>query len=124
MSLRLDGQVESSGGRLVNTFEGIPDVPLSSFNLHINGGDGGLLQNTANLCEDTGALDGTFTAYNDKIAQATAPLELARRQLPAEGQEAEDVAGAVRARIGQARDDPEGPARIETPPRACSGACG
>ena len=76
VSLRLDGQVESRDGRIVNTFEGIPDVPLSSFTLHINGGDGGLLQNTADLCKGAGALDGTFTAYNDKVATASAPLEL------------------------------------------------
>ena len=74
VNLRLDGQVSIVNGSLVNTFDGVPELPLSSFRLTLKGGQGGLLQNSADLCDGTGKLEGAFTGYNGKTATASAPL--------------------------------------------------
>ena len=51
--------------RLVNTFDNLPEVTLSRFVLAIDGGEGGLLQNTRDLCDGgLGTADGTFTGHN------------------------------------------------------------
>jgi hypothetical protein len=50
LSLTLTGKTAlSSSGRVVNSFEGIPDVPLSRFELTINGGAKGILLNVSKL---------------------------------------------------------------------------
>jgi hypothetical protein len=46
----LVGRVDSVNGRLRNTFEGVPDVPVSKFSLDLLGGRKGLLQNGVTLC--------------------------------------------------------------------------
>jgi hypothetical protein len=78
VNLRLDGIISTSadGTRLINTFDGIPDVPLSSFALKINGGPSGLIQNRADLCDGAGSLEGQFTGHNEKTATVNAPLQL------------------------------------------------
>lgn len=76
VSIRLDGQITVDNGRLVNTFDNVPEVPLSSFSLQLKGGQGGLLQNSADLCSGTGSLEATFTGWSGKTATASAPLEL------------------------------------------------
>ncbi len=67
--IKFDGAISfnATNTRLVNTFNDLPEVTLSSFILAIQGGDGGLLQNTQNLCKKPlGNIDSTFTGYNDK----------------------------------------------------------
>ncbi len=52
-------------GRVVNTFEGIPDVPLSRFALTIDGGEDGILLNTRRLrCGERLAGDAAFTGHS------------------------------------------------------------
>src|SRR5207244_7109044 len=41
VSLRLDAQNQIQHVQIVNTFDGVPDVPLTSFELKINGGANG-----------------------------------------------------------------------------------
>jgi hypothetical protein len=75
ITLRLDGTIDLAGGtRLVNLFSSVPDVPLTSFTLHINGGPGGLLRNTKDLCDGAGTVDGDFTAHSTKTAKASSAL--------------------------------------------------
>ena len=77
ISLDLVGTIDISGGnRIVNLFSNIPDVTLSSFTLHVNGGPTGLLRNVADLCDDARVADAEFTAYSGKVATASAPLTL------------------------------------------------
>jgi hypothetical protein len=62
-----------SDGRLLNTFDGIYDVPLSRFVLTINGGPTALLTAGTDLCAaGTTTLDGTFVAHSGKQATASA----------------------------------------------------
>ena len=73
-NVRLDGNVTLVNGALVNTFDNIAELPLTSFRLTLNGGQGGLLQNSQDLCTGVGSLSGTFTGYNGATVPATAPL--------------------------------------------------
>jgi hypothetical protein len=66
-TIRLEGAIsfDSTNTRLVNTFDNLPEVTLSSFELAIAGGSGGLLQNTRSLCDGAlGNADATFAGYN------------------------------------------------------------
>ena len=73
--LQLNGTIDIEGGaRIVNVFDGIPDIPLSSFTLHIDGGSGGLLTNKKDLCSGAGNVDSTFTAHAGKVVTRNVPL--------------------------------------------------
>ena len=73
-NVRLDGNVSLVNGALVNTFDNIAELPLTSFRLTLKGGEGGLLQNSQDLCTGVGSLSGTFTGYNGATVPATAAL--------------------------------------------------
>ncbi len=66
VSIELDAQNAIEKLHIVNTFDRVPDVPLSSFELRINGGSRGVLKNFSSLCEKQlrGAV--TFTAHSGK----------------------------------------------------------
>jgi hypothetical protein len=66
----------ASGG-LVNTFDGIFDVPLSKFVLHLDAGATSPVQVSRDLClPGRGSLQGTFTAHSGKTATAAADAVL------------------------------------------------
>lgn len=64
-SVRLKG-AEGSGIR--NSFELVPDAPVSRFTLTMQGGDKGLLQNSTDLCRHTYRARARFTAHNGRVA--------------------------------------------------------
>jgi hypothetical protein len=66
------GRIDSANGGIRTTFEGIPDLPVSSFVLNMKGGKKGLLQNSTDVCEGTHRATGTFVGQNAKTA-ALAP---------------------------------------------------
>jgi hypothetical protein len=49
----LAGRVDSVKGRLRNSFEAVPDAPVTKFVLEMDGGKKGLVVNSANLCKST-----------------------------------------------------------------------
>ncbi len=51
VSVELSGRTDSVKGALRNTFEVVPDAPVSKFVLHLRGGQRGLLQANKNLCK-------------------------------------------------------------------------
>lgn len=71
ITLRGDVSLDTTEGRLINTFNNLPEVTLSSFTLTVNGGPNGLLNNTENLCSGLSAADAVFTAHNDKTQART-----------------------------------------------------
>jgi hypothetical protein len=78
--LTLIGAVQLLPGALTNTFDGIPDLPLSRFELTLDGGGGrntGQLVNLADLCRaDTPlGLKGQLLAHSGKTAAVSAQLE-------------------------------------------------
>jgi hypothetical protein len=70
----LDGRVDTGkGGGIRNTFEAVPDAPVSKFVLSLDGGKKGLLVNSENLCAKhakTKAI-ADFTAQNGKVYDTT-----------------------------------------------------
>lgn len=75
LPVTLVGAVAFVAGRPVNTFTNVPDVPISSFELRINGGKDGLLINNKNRCTAGSRVGLVLTAHNGKTL---------RRQIPAE----------------------------------------
>jgi hypothetical protein len=73
----LGGNTALTGGRLQNVFTGLPDVPLTSFALAIDGGPHGLLAALHNLCTGTPpTVDGAFGAQSGASATRTSPVTL------------------------------------------------
>jgi len=64
----LDGRIDSvKGGRIRNTFETVPDAPVSKFALEMQGGKKGLLVNSTNLCKSKNRAISEFTGQNGKV---------------------------------------------------------
>lgn len=62
----LAGRVDSINGGIRTTFDLVPDAPVSSFVLSMQGGKKGLLQNSTNLCAATHNATAKFTAQNGR----------------------------------------------------------
>jgi hypothetical protein len=62
----LDGRIDSIHGGIRNTFELVPDAPVTSFTLKLEGGKKGLLVNSTNLCAKANRATAKFTAQNGK----------------------------------------------------------
>jgi hypothetical protein len=73
VNIVLDGRVDTGkGGGIRNTFEAVPDAPVSKFTLEMKGGKKSLLVNSENLCSPhakTTAI-ANFTAQNNKTYKA------------------------------------------------------
>ncbi len=67
INIDLDGHIDSVKGRIRNTFEAVPDAPVSSFTLEMQGGKKGLLTNSTNLCKQTNRAIADFTGQNGKV---------------------------------------------------------
>ena len=71
----LGGNSALPGGRLQNVFTGLPDVPLTSFSLAIDGGPHGLLVATRDICTGPApTVEGAFTAQSGASANLSAPV--------------------------------------------------
>jgi hypothetical protein len=67
IDVNLVGRIDSvKGGRIRNTFDLVPDAPVSSFVLTMQGGKKGLLVNSTNLCRSTNRALADFTGQNGK----------------------------------------------------------
>jgi hypothetical protein len=67
INIALDGRIDSvRGGRIRNTFEEVPDAPVTKFTLAMQGGKKGLLVNSTNLCKSTNRAIVAFTGQNGK----------------------------------------------------------
>jgi hypothetical protein len=66
VSIELDAQNTIEKLHIVNTFEAVPDVPVTSFELKIDGGKNGVLKNFSSLCEKVLHGEATFTAHSGK----------------------------------------------------------
>lgn len=51
VEVHLKGRIDTVKGRIRNTFDTVPDVPVSRFMLTVRGGKKGLLVNSRNLCK-------------------------------------------------------------------------
>jgi hypothetical protein len=64
----LDGRVDSVNERLRNTFEVVPDAPVSKFTLNLAGGKRSLVENSTDLCEGKHRALAVFTGQNGKVS--------------------------------------------------------
>ena len=76
IDVNLVGRIDSvKGGRIRNTFESVPDAPVTSFTLALQGGKKGLLVNSTNLCKSTNKAIADFTGQNGKKSVFNPALE-------------------------------------------------
>jgi hypothetical protein len=67
IDFNLVGRIDSvKNGRIRNTFELVPDVPVKTFTLTMQGGKKGLLVNSVNLCRSTNRAIADFQGQNGK----------------------------------------------------------
>ncbi len=67
------------GRRIINTFEMVPDLPQSYFELNLDGGPDGILNNFDDLCQANDAdrrFDATFTSHSGKQVTTQPRLEI------------------------------------------------
>jgi hypothetical protein len=76
VDLSLRGRVSAApGGALVNRFDGIPDVPISRFELTFTGGKDGTLVTSRDLCRGAAQkLSASFIGHNGATFARTAPV--------------------------------------------------
>ncbi|HXR29757.1 MAG TPA: hypothetical protein VN752_01280 [Solirubrobacterales bacterium] len=61
-------RIDSVKGGIRSTFEGVPDLPVSTVVLSMAGGRKGLLQNSTNICKGKHRATAEFDAQNGKVA--------------------------------------------------------
>jgi hypothetical protein len=71
----LDGRVDSIHGGIRNTFELVPDAPVSKFVLRMQGGKKGLLVNSRNLCATPSHANVQFVGQNGMSASQSPLLQ-------------------------------------------------
>ena len=67
----LDGRIDSVHQGIRNSFELVPDAPVSKFVLEMQGAKKGLLVNNTNLCKATNRATVQFDAHSGKAANST-----------------------------------------------------
>jgi hypothetical protein len=73
--IALVGRVDSVNGGTRNSFEAVPDAPVSSFSLSLQAGKKGLLVNSTDICQGTHRATAIFTAQNGKVLEAKPKLQ-------------------------------------------------
>lgn len=71
----LRGRVVSKGGRIQAGVDDVPDTPLKTFELTIDGGKSGYLVLSRNICAAETFADGTFTSQEGQTYRPRIPLE-------------------------------------------------
>lgn len=66
VEIDLDGRIDSVNGGIRNTFDLVPDAPVSRFTLKMKGGRKGLLENSRDLCRAGGRAVAKFAAQNGR----------------------------------------------------------
>jgi hypothetical protein len=76
IDIDLVGRIDSVGnGQIRNTFEEVPDAPVTKFTLTMQGAKKGLLVNSTNLCKKTNRAISHFTGQNGKVYDTRPVLE-------------------------------------------------
>jgi hypothetical protein len=72
----LQDRIDTAGGRIRNTFEAVPDTPISRFELQMAGGRKSLLVNTADLCQAKPHATAAFTAHDGARREMTPAVKV------------------------------------------------
>jgi hypothetical protein len=70
ISVNAVGRIDSVNGGIRTTFETIPDTPIDTFTLRMQGGKKGLFVNSRNLCLKPARADVKFFGQNGKVAKS------------------------------------------------------
>ncbi|HEX3043071.1 MAG TPA: hypothetical protein VHP56_13370 [Solirubrobacterales bacterium] len=65
--INLVGRIDSLNGRIRNTFEGVPDAPVTKFILEMQGGQKGLIVNSTDICRGKHKALANFDGQNGKL---------------------------------------------------------
>ena len=68
VTIDLDGRIDSHKGGIRTSFESVPDLPVSKFELNLPGGKGGLLVASKNLCAAPVKAEVKAVAHNSRVA--------------------------------------------------------
>jgi hypothetical protein len=71
----LDGRIDSHNKGIRNSFELVPDAPVTKFTLSMQGGKKGLLENSRDLCKTTNRASVQLDAQNGKTADSRVVLQ-------------------------------------------------
>ena len=74
IEVNLAGRIDSVNGGIRNSFEVVPDAPVSKFVLRMQGGKKGLLVNSTNICARTNRATVKMEGQNGKLANSRPPL--------------------------------------------------
>ena len=75
VDIALDGRIDSvRNGRIRNTFEAVPDAPVSKFVLEMQGGKKGLLVNSTDICQHKRHAISHFVGQNGKVSDTNPVL--------------------------------------------------
>jgi len=69
IEIELAGRIDSINGGIRNTFELVPDAPVSRFELTMQGGKKGLLEHSTNVCKGVHRVTAKMTAQNGKFVK-------------------------------------------------------
>jgi uncharacterized repeat protein (TIGR01451 family) len=71
IEVALAGRIDTNkAGGIRNTFEAVPDVPVTQFTLELEGGKKGLLENSENLCKEPQHATANFTGQNGRTSRS------------------------------------------------------
>ena len=73
LPLKILGSTGLKHGRVETVFDGLPDLPLSKFELKFPGGPTGLLRVVGNVCASTSTFDADFTSQAGQTLSRTLP---------------------------------------------------
>jgi hypothetical protein len=96
VSVELSGRTDAVKGALRNTFEVVPDAPVSQFVLHLRGGQRGLLQATKNLCKGKQKATVTLKGHNGRVSVGKQLINIPRCHKKHRGRHARHLRAAAR----------------------------
>jgi hypothetical protein len=76
IEVALAGRIDTVNGGIRNSFEVVPDAPVSKFILTMKSGKKGLLQNSTDLCAATHRATALFDGQNGKVSDSRPALEV------------------------------------------------
>jgi len=69
------GRIDSVNGGIRNTFEGVPDAPVTKVEVAFQGGKKGLLENSTDLCKGSHNATAKYSAQSGRAYEAKVPLQ-------------------------------------------------
>jgi hypothetical protein len=75
----LAGTNDSVHGGIRNTFEAVPDAPVTKFTVTLKGAKKGLLENSTDICKGTHKANVRFVAHNGKVSVTKPELQASCR---------------------------------------------